>query len=178
MRKFLIALPLVMALTACGGGDSDGGGGSVQGPTVHHGFWTLVVKITAIVAGTSNPIDHTTRVRIEPNGGVSVISTGSTCGIRVFVNGNVMTYEETCVFPGASVEGGANAACTLKMVAIAQFVSGQAANGVFGPKSEVCSGSAASYSGSLIATRDGAFEPSPAPTGPTGTTGATGATGP
>lgn len=81
--------------------------------------------------------------------------TDTDCALSIFVNGNKLTYEETCVFPGATGENSDNAACTLKMLSIASIVSSTTGSGTFGPKSLVCTGSAASYSGTLVAVRSG-----------------------
>gem|GEM_PF-2727040 len=168
MRKFFMFLPLLATLSACSGGSSGGSGGAVQGATMHAGFWTLQAVITAIVGGSTSTIDTQSQVRIESNGAVSILTTNTNCALSVFVNGNTMTYRETCVFPGQSTDDSAAAPCTLEMEAIATFTSNISASGTFGPESLVCVGTAASYSGTLVALRDGtlpppATEPEPEP---------------
>ena len=159
MQKFLSFLLVLVAATACSGGSSGGGGGALQGPTAHAGFWTLKAVITAIVGGSTNDINTTSQVRIESNGAVSILTTDTNCALSVFVNGNTMTYEETCVFPGTSTEDSTGAPCTLELKAVANFTSSTSASGTFGPKTLVCVGSAASYSGTLVALRSGTFLP-------------------
>lgn len=154
MRKSPLLLLLLLAV-ACSGGSSDGSG-SVQGPTQHAGRWTLEAVITAVVAGTTFNINTTSQVDIRSNGAVGIITTDTDCALSIFVNGNTLTYEEACVFPGAAGEDSDNAACSLKMVSVATFVSAKSGSGTFGPKSLVCTGSAASYSGTLVAARNGA----------------------
>ncbi len=151
-------LAISLALISCSGGSSDGAG-AVQGPTTHAGKWTLQALITAVVAGATFNINTTSSVDIRSNGAVGILSTDTNCALAIFVNGNRLTYEETCIFPGATGEGSDNAACTLKMQAIATIVSTTSGSGTFGPKSLVCTGSAASYSGTLVAVRDGTLPP-------------------
>ena len=127
MRKFLIFLPF--ALAACSGGSSGGAGPALQGPTTHAGFWTLRAVITAIVGGGSNVVETESQVRIESNGAVSILRTNTDCALSVFVNGNTMTYRETCIFPGAATEDSPGAPCTLEMEAKATFTSSQTASG-------------------------------------------------
>lgn len=167
MRRFLTFLPVILVLSACKGGSSGGAGAAVQGPTTHAGAWTLDAVITAIVGGNTNVVETTSQVRIESNGAVSILTTDTDCALSVFVNGNTMTYRETCVFPGVSTEDTTGAPCTLDMEAIATFTSNTSASGTFGPKTLVCVGAAASYSGTLVALRDGTLPP---PTDPDGTT--------
>lgn len=168
MRRCVLALTILFGVTACSGGSSDGGGGSVQGPTTHAGRWTLRALITAVVGGATSNIDTTSQVNIQSSGAVGILSTDTDCALSIFVNGNVMTYREACVFPGAAGEGADGeasdrAACTLEMEAIARIVSNTTGSGTFGPESLVCTGTAASYSGTLVAVRDGTLPP-PAPT--------------
>ena len=154
MRKCAL-LAVLMLTVSCNGGSSDGDGGSVRGPTNHAGKWTLEAKITAVVGGTTFNINTESLVDIRSNGSVGIISTDTDCALSIFVNGNRLTYEEACVFPGATGEDSDNAACTLKMLTVATIVSTTSGSGTFGPKSEVCTGTAASYSGTLIAVRGG-----------------------
>jgi hypothetical protein len=161
MQKFLSLLLVMTSLTACSGGSSGGGGGARQGPTSHAGFWELRAAITAIVGGSTNDINTTSQVRIESNGAVSILTTDTDCALTIFVNGNTMTYEESCVFPGTSTEDSTGAPCTLDLKSVATFTSSTSASGVFGPKSLVCVGSAASYSGTLVALRNGTLLPPP-----------------
>ena len=167
MRRCAVILTILFVVAACSGGSSDGGGGSLQGPTTHAGRWTLTALITAIVAGTTFNIETTSLVNIQSNGAVGILSTNTDCALSIFVNGNIMTYREECVFPGATGGDGENgqgsdrAPCTLEMEAIARIVSTTTGSGTFGPESLVCSGSAASYSGTLVAVRDGTL-PQPA----------------
>lgn len=153
MRKFLGTVLILAVVSGCSGGETEGGGGSA-GATLHDGFWTLVARITAIVGGAVNALEHTTKIKIEKTGNVAILSTDSTCGLTIFVNGNMLHYEEKCVFPGAAEDGGDNVACTLTMRTVAQIVTPQAGSGTFGPETLVCTGTAASYSGTLVATRD------------------------
>ena len=160
MRRCAVTLTILLVVTACSGGSSDGGG-SLQGPTKHAGRWTLTAVITAIVAGTTFNINTTSLVNIQSNGAVGILSTDTDCALSIFVNGNIMTYREECVFPGATGGDGENgqgtdrAPCTLEMEAIARIVSTTSGSGTFGPESLVCSGTAASYSGTLVAVREG-----------------------
>ena len=159
MRRCAVTLTILLVVTACSGGSSDGGGGSIQGPTTHAGRWTLTALITAIVAGTTFNINTTSLVNIQSNGAVGILSTDTDCALSIFVNGNIMTYREECVFPGATGgddgQGSDRAPCTLEMEAIARIVSTTSGSGTFGPESLVCSGTAASYSGTLVAVREG-----------------------
>lgn len=163
MQKFLSFLLVLVAVTGCSGGSSGGGGGALQGPTTHAGFWTLNAVITAIVGGSTNDINTTSQVRIESNGAVSILTTDTNCALSIFVNGNTMTYEETCVFPGTSTDDSTGAPCTLELKAAANFTSSTSASGTFGPKTLVCVGSAVSYSGTLVALRSGTFLPPETP---------------
>jgi hypothetical protein len=158
MQKFLSFLLVLASLTACSGGSSGGGGGARQGPTSHAGFWELSAVITAIVGSTNN-INTTSQVSIESNGAVSILTTDTDCALTIFVNGNTMTYEESCVFPGTSTDDSTGAPCTLDLKAVATFTSSTSASGIFGPKSLVCVGSAVSYSGTLVALRNGTLLP-------------------
>lgn len=163
MRKFLYFFPVIV-LAACSGGSSGGAGSAVQGPTTHDGFWTLRAVITAIVGSGTNVIDTESQVRIESNGAVSILTTDTDCALSIFVNGNTMIYTETCLFAGASTEDSTGAPCTLKMETKATFTSNVSGSGTFGPKTLECLGSVASYSGTLIALRDGTLPPTPSPT--------------
>jgi len=161
MKNILCPLLLSLLIAACGGGSSGGGGRELQGPTTHAGQWTLKAVITAIVGGTTQNINTTSQVRIDSGGAVSILTTDTTCALSIFVNGNTMTYEEICVFPGASSDDSPGAPCSLELESIATFTSSTSASGTFGPKSFVCVGSAASYSGTLVALRDGTLPPPP-----------------
>lgn len=149
---------MVLALTACGGGGSSGGGGALIGPTTHAGTWTLVATITAIVAGTSSVFSTISVVNVQSSGAVGILSSDTECALQIFVNGDTLTYRESCIFPGESTTQGdtttTRAPCTLTMQAIARLITNAlATTGVFGPETLVCSGSAASYSGTLVVTR-------------------------
>lgn len=157
MRKHAL-LTVFLLVISCSGGSSDGGG-SIQGTTSHTGKWTLEAIITAVVAGSTFNIETTSLVDIRSNGAVGILTTDTDCALSIFANGNTLTYEETCVFPGATGDDSDNAACTLKMLSIATIVSTNTGNGTFGPKSLVCTGTAASYSGTLVAVRSGTLPP-------------------
>lgn len=164
MRKFLLLLP-ILVLAACSGGSSGGAGTAVQGPTPHAGFWTLRAVITAIVGGGSNLVETVSFVRIESNGAVSILETNTSCALAIYVFGNTMTYRETCLFAGAASEDSPGAPCTLEMESKATFTSNVSASGTFGPETLECLGSVASYSGTLVALREGTLPlPTPSPT--------------
>jgi len=164
MRKFFLLLP-ILVLAACSGGSSGGAGIAVQGPTTHAGFWTLRAVITAIVGGGSNLVETESFVRIEDNGAVSILQTNTDCALSIFVNGNTITYRETCLFAGAATETSPGAPCTLEMESKATFTSNVSASGTFGPETLECLGSVASYSGTLVALREGTLPlPTPTPT--------------
>jgi len=166
MKKILLLVIVLPALGACSGGSSSGGGFAVQGPTTHAGAWTLQALITAIVGSSTNTIETRSQVRIESNGAVSILTTDTDCALSIFVNGDRMTYRETCVFAGETTDNSTGAPCTLEMEAIATFTSKVSASGTFGPKSLVCVGTAASYSGTLVAVRDRTLPPPETPTEP------------
>ena len=158
MRHPALLAALLLAVS-CGGGSSEDGADAVQGPTPHTGTWTLQAAITAVIAGTTFNINTTSLVDIRSNGAVGILMTDTDCALSIFVNANRLTYEESCVFPGASGDESANAACTLKMQSVATIVSPTNGRGTFGPRSLVCTGSAASYSGTLVAVKGGTPPP-------------------
>ena len=171
MRKLVTALALAFALTACGGGGSDGGGGSIVGPTTHDGVWTLEATITAIVAGDTSVFQTVSVVDVQSNGAVGILSSDTECALQIGVNGNTLTYRESCIFPGETTTEGdttsTRAPCTLTMQAVATIITNAlVTTGPFGPETLVCSGSAASYSGTLVVTRGDTTTPEPPPTTP------------
>ena len=158
MRKLVTAVVLVVALTACSGGGSGGGGGGFIGPTTHSGTWTLEATITTIVGATSSVIFTTSVVDVQSNGAVGILSSDTECALQIGVNGNTLTYRESCIFPGESTTEGdtttTRAPCTLTLQAVAIIITNAlVTSGPFGPETLVCSGSAASYSGTLVVTR-------------------------
>ena len=159
MQKYLSLLLVLASVTACSGSSGGGGGVALQGPTSNAGFWELSAVITAIVGGGTSDINTISRVKIESNGAVSILVTDTNCALTIFVNGNTMTYEESCIFAGASTDTSTGAPCTLDLKTVATFTSSTSASGIFGPKTLVCVGSAASYSGTLVALRTGTLLP-------------------
>lgn len=157
MTKVASILTFLLLFTACGGGSTGDGAGSLQGSTPHAGFWTLQAVITAIVGGTTNNIDTTTKVNIQSNGTVGILETDTDCALSIWINGNTLTYKEQCVFQGTTGtgdDGGISATCILDLQTRAVITSTTLGSGVFGPKSFVCTGMATSYSGTLLVIRD------------------------
>lgn len=106
------------------------------------------------VGGTATFFTDTSRVVVGAGGNAVVTETDSECSLNVFVNGDVMTYETTCVFTATS--GDASAPCVLKLRTRATIrgTPGDAKlSSSFGPRTEVCTGVAASYTGTLLGSQ-------------------------
>ncbi len=144
--KRLLLLTIACLGAGCNGGSSTGGG-SIVGPTPHSGVWNLSATINVIVGGTATAVSHTSTIEVQPTGTALIQETDTDCALSVAVAGDILTYEEQCVFATE------NAPCTLKLQSTAR-ISGDGLAGPFGPKTEVCSGVATSYSGNLLGTRE------------------------
>lgn len=150
----LFLLPLVAALAGCGGGSSDSG--AAAGATPFTGTWFLVVTLNVNVGGTATFLTDTSRVVVGAAGNAVVTETDTECSLNVSVNGNIMTYETTCIFTATT--GDASAPCTLKLRTRATIRGAQGnarLSSSFGPKTEACSGAAASYTGTLVGSQAG-----------------------
>lgn len=154
-RRFRF-LPLVAMLAGCGGGSSDSGGGAAAGATPFTGSWHLVATFNVNVGGTATFLTDTSRVVVGAGGNAVVAETDSECSLNVVVNGDVMTYETTCVFTATSEDTTAPCVLTLRTRAAIRGTQGNARlSSSFGPDTEVCSGAAASYAGNLVGSQAG-----------------------
>ena len=146
-------LPLVLLLASCGGGSStSGGSGGGGSATPFTGSWFLVATLNVNIGGTATFLTDSSEVIVGAGGNAVVTETDSECSLNVFVNGDVMTYETTCIFT-ATVDD-VTAPCELTAVARAPIRGQQGnarASASFGPETRVCSGAAASFAGTLVA---------------------------
>jgi len=131
-----------VGLLSCNGGSTSGAGIALTGPTSHPGLWELLTNITVNSGGSSETLEHSTKVNIASNGATGLQETDSSCALSVFVNGEVMTYREDCTIDTE------NGPCVLELVTTAHFF-GNTLSGNFGPRSFVCVGVPVSYSGNL-----------------------------
>ncbi len=153
LRRLWLLL-LAAALAGCGGGSSESGGTGSATPFT--GTWFLVATFNVNIGGTATFLTDTTRVVVGADGNAVITGTDSECSLDVFVNGNVMTYETTCVFTATSDDATAPCVLTLRSRAgISGPPGGARLSGSFGPDTEVCSGAAASYAGNLVGNQDG-----------------------
>lgn len=149
----LCLLPLAAVLASCGGGSSDTGAAGGSG-TPFTGPWFLRATINVNVAGTATFFTDTSRVVVGAGGNSVITDTDSECSLDVFVNGDVLTYETTCVFTATSEEATAPCVLTIRSRAKIRGTPGNAQlSGSFGPDTEVCTGVAASYAGNLVGSQ-------------------------
>lgn len=152
----LLGLPLAAMLAACGGGSSDSGGAATGGATPFTGPWFLAATLNVNIGGTATFLTDTSRVVVGAGGNAVVTETDSECSLNVAVNGNLMTYETTCVFTAASDDATAPCVLTLRTQATIRGTPGNAnLSSSFGPETEVCRGGAASYAGNLVGNQTG-----------------------
>lgn len=161
MKKCAALVLSGLLLSACNGGDSFTGGGSVLGPTTNTGQWTLTAKsaVTVTIPDTGTLNDNTTDpgdggeavagdtvavVDINANGSVTILDTNSVCTLVIAVNGNVLSYEEKCPVPGTT--------CIVNIKSTAN-ISGNTVAGPIGPDSFICAGRKIAYSGNLLGSR-------------------------
>lgn len=148
-------LPLVLLLAGCGGGSS-GSSGAAGSDTPYTGPWFLVATLNVNIGGTATFLSDSSRVVVGASGNAVVTETDSECSVNVFVNGDVMTYETTCVFTATSDDATVPCTLTLRSRATIRGVPGSAnLSGSFGPKTVVCSGAAAAYTGNLVGSQSG-----------------------
>ncbi|HSH42240.1 MAG TPA: hypothetical protein VK973_08980 [Arenicellales bacterium] len=156
MQKTLrsICLPsLALAVAGCGGGSSDSGA-AAGSATPYSGAWNLVATLNVNIAGNATFLTDTSRVVIGASGNSVITDTDSECSLDVVVNGDIMTYETSCVFTATSDD--ATAPCVLKLKTRARIrgTPGSAQlSSSFGPDTVVCSGAAASYTGTLVGSQ-------------------------
>lgn len=143
-------------LAGCGGGSSDSGGAAAGSATPFTGSWHLVATFNVNVGGTATFLTDTSRMVVGAGGDTVVAETDSECSLDVVVNGDVMTYETTCVFTATSEDTTAPCVLTLRTRATIRGAQGNARlSSSFGPDTEVCSGAAASYAGNLVGSQAG-----------------------
>lgn len=146
-------LPLAAALAGCGGGSSESGGTGSATPFT--GPWFLVATLSVNIGGTATFLTDTTRIVVGADGKAVITGTDSECSLDVFVNGDVMTYETTCIFTATSDDATAPCELTLRTRAGISGSQGNARlSSSFGPDTEVCSGAAASYAGNLVGSQN------------------------
>jgi hypothetical protein len=152
LRRF--CFPTLVALVAgCGGGSSESGTGSA---TPFTGTWFLAATFNVNVGGTATFVTDTSRVVVGASGNAVITNTDSECSLNVFVNGDVMTYETTCVFTATSEDATAPCVLTLRTRAPMRGAPGDGRlSSSFGPDTEVCSGAAVSYAGNLVGSQSG-----------------------
>jgi len=158
LLRGLWLLPLALALASCGGGSSESGGGAA-GATPYTGPWFLTATVNVNIEGATSSIRENSEIVVGASGNAVVAKTDSDCSLSIVVNGDVMTYETTCVFTAAS--GDASVPCVLTLRSRAK-IRGAPGNGQlsgsFGPETEVCRGAAVSYAGNLIGNQRGPAE--------------------
>lgn len=169
-------LVVALALAGCSGGGSDSGAASGSA-TPFTGEWFIVATLNVNIAGTATLLTDTTRFVVGASGNAVITETDSECGLKIYLNDNILTYESTCIFTATS--GDTSAPCVLTLRAQAQIRGPQGralVSDSFGPKTEVCRGVAASYTGNLVGGEGSG--PSTGTGTSTGTTGtSTGTTG-
>lgn len=153
LLRRLFVPSLAALLAGCGGGDSESGA-AAGSATPFTGAWFLRATFNVNVGGTATFLTDESRVVVGAGGNAVVTETDSECGLDVFVNGDVMTYETTCVFTATT--GDTTAPCVLKIRTRAT-IRGTPGNAnlssSFGPRTEVCSGAASSYTGNLVGSQ-------------------------
>lgn len=146
---------LVLALAGCGGGSSESGGTASGSATPFTGPWFLVATLNVNVGGTATFLTDTSQVVVGASGNSVVTETDSECSLNVVVNGDVMTYETTCVFTATSEDATAPCVLTLRSRANIRGTPGNAQlSGSFGPETRACSGAAVSYTGNLVGNQN------------------------
>lgn len=149
-----------MVLAGCGGGSSESGSMATGSATPFTGPWFLVATLNVNVGGTATFLTDTSRVVVGASGNSVITETDSECGLNVVVNGDVMTYETTCVFTAASEDASAPCVLTLRSRARIRGTPGDAQlSGSFGPETRACSGAAVSYTGNLVGNQDAPQDP-------------------
>lgn len=147
---------LMLALAGCGGGSSESGGTATGSATPFTGPWFLVATLNVNVGGTATFLTDTSQVVVGASGNSVVTQTDSECSLNVVVNGDVMTYETTCVFTATSDDATAPCVLTLRSRAKIRGTPGDGQlSGSFGPETRACSGAAVSYTGNLVGNQNG-----------------------
>lgn len=150
-RLWLLSIAAMVA--GCGGGDSNSGA-ATGSATPFTGTWFLAATFNVNIAGTATFLTDTSRVVVGAGGNAVVAETDSECGLNVAVNGDVMTYETTCVFTATT--GDTSAPCVLELSTRARIrgAPGSARlSSSFGPETVVCRGAATSYAGNLVGSQ-------------------------
>jgi hypothetical protein len=149
-------LPFALTLASCSGGGTDTGAAS-GGATPFTGKWYVVATLNVNVGGTATVVTDTTQFIVGAAGNAVLTGTDSQCRLDISVNNNILNYQTTCVFSATSATGSSTtsstAACVLTVRTQAPIRGPQGSakvSGSFGPKTEVCSGAAVSYSGNLV----------------------------
>ncbi len=146
---------LMLALAGCGGGSSESGGTATGSATPFTGPWFLVATLNVNVGGTATFLTDTSRVVVGASGNSVVTQTDSECSLNIVVNGDVMTYETTCVFTATSDDATAPCVLTLRSRAKIRGTPGDGQlSGSFGPETRACSGAAVSYTGNLVGNQN------------------------
>lgn len=109
-----------------------------------HGPWFLAATLNVDIGGTATFLTDTSRVMVGADGNAVITGRDSECGLKVFVNGDVMTYETTCLF--TAISGDATVPCTLTLrsrVTIRGATGTAPLSGSFGLQTGICRGVAA-----------------------------------
>lgn len=150
----LLWLPLALLLANCGGGSSESGGGITTGGTPFTGLWQLIATISVNVGGTESTVSDTSLVFVRQNGAVEIRETDAECSINIGVNGNILTYQTSCIFPVSTENVSTSCTLTFTTRAVIRGTPGSAnLSSSFGPETQACRGVAAAYSGNLVGTQ-------------------------
>lgn len=124
------------------------------GGTPYFGLWQLIATITVNVGGSETTISDTSTVIVRRNGSVDIEATDSSCSLNIGVNGDVLTYRTSCIFP-VSLEN-VSTTCTLTFESrgvIRGSPNAGRLSSSFGPETKPCRGVAAAYTGNLLGTQ-------------------------